>query len=123
MELPCEESDYDGVRLPEVLQDFETYNSQIIPRSKTFDQYEIRDFEDETPVFSSLTYLIDLIRISGSLLSLDTMPSEFLESATSNADAMLINWKLHLPREKQSVIDKNEEVDEVLFQAQFFYQL
>jgi hypothetical protein len=96
----------------------EAHNSQIIPRPKTLEEYESRDFQDETPVFSSFTYLIDLTRISGSLLSLDTIPSEYMESATANADAMLVNWKLHLPREKQNVIDKNEEIDEVLFQAQ-----
>jgi hypothetical protein len=87
------------------------------------DEYESRDFEDETPVFSSYAYLIDLVRISGSLLRLDTMPAEYLESAVVNADAMLVNWKLHLPKEKQSVVDKNEEVDEVLFQAHNFLQM
>jgi len=30
---------------------------------------------------------------------------------------MLVNWKLHLPREKQGVIDKNEQVDELLYRA------
>lgn len=86
-------------------------------------EYESRDFEDETPVFSSYAYLIDLVRISGSLLSLDTTPAEYLESAVVNADAMLVNWKLHLPKEKQSVVDKNEEIDEVLFQAHNFLQM
>lgn len=87
------------------------------------DEYESRDFEDETPVFSSYAYLIDLVRISGSLLPLDTTPAEYLESAVVNADAMLVNWKLHLPKEKQSVVDKNEEIDEVLFQAHNFLQM
>lgn len=35
---------------------------------------------------------------------------------------MLVNWKLHLPVEKQGVVDKNEEVDELLFQAQNLLQ-
>lgn len=107
VEIPCEECEYDG----------------IIPRPKTLDEYESRDFEDETPVFSSYAYLIDLVRISGSLLPLDTTPAEYLESAVVNADAMLVNWKLHLPKEKQSVVDKNEEIDEVLFQAHNFLQI
>jgi hypothetical protein len=51
------------------------------------------------------------------------MPTEYLESAVANADAMLVNWKLHLPKEKKSVIDKNEEIDEVLFQAHNFLQM
>jgi hypothetical protein len=107
VEIPCEECDYDG----------------MIPRPKTLEEYESRDFEDETPVFSSFAYLIDLVRICGSLLTLDTMPAEYLESAVANADAMLVNWKLHLPKEKQSVIDKNEEIDEILFQAHNFLQI
>ncbi len=40
-----------------------------------------------------------------------------MERAVANGDAMLVNWKLHLPREKQSVVDKNEEVDELMFHA------
>jgi hypothetical protein len=36
---------------------------------------------------------------------------------------MLVTWKLHLPREKQGVVDKNEEVDEVLFQAHNLFQM
>ncbi|PVH87129.1 hypothetical protein DL98DRAFT_509999 [Cadophora sp. DSE1049] len=102
VELPCEECDYDG----------------IIPRSRTLEEYENRDFLDDEPVFSSFTYLIDLTRISGSLLGFDRLPPGDVEIAVNNADAMLVNWKLHLPREKQGVVDKNEELDEILFFAQ-----
>lgn len=45
------------------------------------------------------------------------------EPAVANADAMLVNWKLHLPREKHGVIDKDEQVDELLFQAQGLLQV
>jgi len=101
VELPCEECDYNG----------------IIPRPRTLSDYEARDFEDEETVFSSFTYLIDLSRISGSLLGLENLRGKDVEPAVANADAMLVNWKLHLPREKQGVVDKNEEADELLFQA------
>lgn len=46
-----------------------------------------------------------------------------LEAAVANVDAMLVNWKLHLPQEKQGVVDKNEEVDELLFRAHNLQQL
>ncbi|KAH8596573.1 hypothetical protein B0O99DRAFT_660909 [Bisporella sp. PMI_857] len=101
VELPCEEYDYDG----------------IIPRPHTLSEYETRDFEDDEPVFSSFTYLIDICRISGTILGLQNLGIKDLEPAVANADAMLVNWKLHLPREKQGVVDRNEDVDEVLFQA------
>ncbi|KAK0115461.1 hypothetical protein ONS96_013917 [Cadophora gregata f. sp. sojae] len=107
VELPCEECDYDG----------------IIPRSRTLEEYENRDFLEDEPVFSSFTYLIDLTRISGSLLGFDRLPPGDVELAVNNADAMLVNWKLHLPREKQGVVDKNEELDEILFFAQHQLQV
>ena len=53
----------------------------------------------------------------GPLLALERIPSKEMESAVAKLDNMLVNWKLHLPLEKQDVVDKNEEVDELLFQA------
>lgn len=119
VELPCEEADYDGVRYTyiNVLNELETDYAQIIPRSRTLSEYEARDFEDEEPVFSSFTYLIDLTRITGSILGIEHVNGKDLETAVAYADAMLVNWKLHLPKEKQGVVDRNEEVDEILFAA------
>ncbi|TVY87413.1 hypothetical protein LAWI1_G006218 [Lachnellula willkommii] len=97
--------------------------SFVIPRARTFAEYEERDFEDETPIFSSFTYLIDLCRIIGCPLNLDQLSMKDREPAVANADAMLVNWKLHLPREKHGVIDKDEQVDELLFQAQGLLQV
>lgn len=87
------------------------------------DEYEKRDFEDEIQVFSSFTYLIDLTRITGYILDLQVLQPKEMEDAVANADAMLVNWKLHLPLEKQGIVDKNEEVDEILFQAHNTMQL
>ncbi|TVY28318.1 hypothetical protein LHYA1_G003698 [Lachnellula hyalina] len=95
----------------------------VIPRARTFAEYDDRDFEDETPIFSSFTYLVDLCRIFGSLLNLDQLSMKDRELAVANADAMLVNWKLHLPPEKRGVIDKDEQVDELLFQAQGLLQV
>ncbi|ESZ96962.1 hypothetical protein SBOR_2644 [Sclerotinia borealis F-4128] len=105
--LPCEDHEYE---------------SGNIPQPRTLSEYDSRDFEDELPIFSSFTYLIDLIRIIGTVLSINNITGKNLESAVTNADAMLVNWKLHLPVEKQGVVDKNEEVDELLFQAQNLLQ-
>ncbi len=125
VELPCEENDYDGVRCSWLDYDneLETDFLQIIPRPRTLAEYEARDFEYEEPIFSSFTYLIGLIRISGSVLVIDDLGSKDREAAVSSADAMLVNWKLHLPREKQGVVDRHEEVDEMLFQAQNLLQM
>ncbi|KAM0152865.1 hypothetical protein ACHAPG_007389 [Botrytis cinerea] len=107
VDLPCE--DYE-------------YESGSIPQPRTLSDYDSRDFEDEIPVFSSFTYLIDLVRIIGTILSINDITGKNLEPAVTNADAMLVNWRLHLPVEKQGVVDKNEEVDELLFQAQSLLQ-
>lgn len=92
---------------------------QVIPPPRTLAEYEARDFEDETPVFSSFSYLIDLTRIVGCLLNIDSLPIKEREVAVANSDARLVNWKLHLPPEKQGIIDKNEQVDEMLFRCHF----
>ncbi|KAF7902894.1 hypothetical protein EAF00_002796 [Botryotinia globosa] len=107
VDLPCEDYEYESGR---------------IPRPRTLSDYDSRDFEDEIPVFSSFTYLIDLVRIIGTILSINGITGKNLEPAVTNADAMLVNWKLHLPVEKQGVVDKHEEVDELLFQAQNLLQ-
>ncbi|KAF7863810.1 hypothetical protein EAF04_006775 [Stromatinia cepivora] len=107
VDLPCEAHEYE---------------SGHIPRPRTLSEYDSRDFEDEIPIFSSFTYLIDLVRIIGTILSINDITGKNLEPAVTNADAMLVNWKLHLPVEKQGVVDKNEEVDELLFQAQNLLQ-
>ena len=125
VELPCEESEYDGVRYTylSLFNELEADCNKIIPRPRTMSEYESRDFEDIEPVFSSFTYLIDLVRISGSILGIDSLNSKDMEPAVADADAMLVNWMLHLPREKQGVVDRNEHVDEILFQAQNLLQM
>ncbi|TGO50409.1 hypothetical protein BCON_0184g00140 [Botryotinia convoluta] len=107
VDLPCEDYEYESGR---------------IPRPRTLSDYDSSDFEDEIPVFSSFTYLIDLVRIIGTILSINDITGKNLEPAVTNADAMLVNWRLHLPVEKQGVVDKHEEVDELLFQAQNLLQ-
>jgi hypothetical protein len=64
VEIPCEECDYDGVSFLGPNPNPLTHTSQMIPRPKTLEEYESRDFEDETPVFSSFAYLIDLVSSS-----------------------------------------------------------
>jgi hypothetical protein len=146
IELPCEERDFDGVSFPPSLSPVFpllpflclsssplppslpsntsalTTHLQIIPRPKTLTDYESRDFEDDIPVFSSFIYLIDLVRISGYLYSLESDPTQDLEGAVKNADHMLLSWRLCLPREKQGVVGSDGEVDEILFQAHSLLQ-
>lgn len=85
-------------------------------------EYDTRDFDEEATIYSSFTYLIDLVRISGSMLYMDGMSGRDLELVVENADAMLVNWQLHMPKEKRGIIDTNEDVDEMLFNAHSLLQ-
>ncbi|KAA8651774.1 uncharacterized protein ATNIH1004_000670 [Aspergillus tanneri] len=85
--------------------------ARFLCHTRTFEQYEIRDFEDKVPVFSSFTYLIDLVKIAHSVLH----PREDRNTAATNADTMLIAWKLNLPLEKHSVVKEDGGVDHILF--------
>lgn len=42
---------------------------------------------------------------------------EITDAIINDADGRLMNWKLHLPLEKNDIIGENGEVDEPLFQA------
>jgi hypothetical protein len=106
VELPCEEYEYD----------------RIIPRPRTVFEYEARDIEDEESFFSSFTYLIGICRISGFAIGLQNLSGDELELAVANVDAMLVNWKLHLPRGKQDIFGKNQDLDELMFQAHSMLQ-
>lgn len=98
------------------------YAQTIIPPPRSLPEYDSRDFEVEEQVFSSFTYLIDLIRIASGFLSVDRMAGKDLELGVTNTDALALSWKLHLPQEKQSVVNKNGEVDELLFRAHYVHQ-
>lgn len=89
---------------------------------RTLEEYEFRDFEEDVFVFSSLAYLIEIVKISATLLGLASLQPKDREGAISSAGTMLITWKLHLPREKQSVMKENGEVDHILFQAHILLQ-
>ncbi|KAI9036333.1 fungal specific transcription factor domain-containing protein [Aspergillus affinis] len=87
----------------------------------TIEQYETRDFEDKVPVFSSFTYLIDLVKIAHSVLHLSSQREDH-STAVTNADTMLVAWKLHLPVEKQSAVKEDGGVDHMLFHAHLLWQ-
>ncbi|PLB43498.1 hypothetical protein P170DRAFT_54263 [Aspergillus steynii IBT 23096] len=92
-----------------------------LEQPRTIEQYEIRDFEDKVPIFSSFTYLIDLVKIAHSVLHLSSH-REDRNTAVTNADTMLFAWKLHLPVEKQSVVKEDGRVDHIMFHAHILWQ-
>ncbi|KAA8645275.1 fungal specific transcription factor domain-containing protein [Aspergillus tanneri] len=91
-------------------------------RPRSFEEYEIRDFEDKVPVFSSFAYFIDLVKIAASFSSVPYLDGKDREAAVENADTKLIAWKSHLPREKQSIVKANGEIDYILFHSYVLWQ-
>lgn len=87
----------------------------------TLSRFDLADFEDQGHVFSSLTYLIALVRISRAIKKLDGHPNERDDRAVVRANGLLMNWKLHLPVEKQRVITKSGEIDEIMLQSHLMF--
>ncbi|CZS92637.1 related to Zn(II)2Cys6 transcriptional activator [Rhynchosporium agropyri] len=99
--LPCEEIEYVSGQIPHPhsIQDFDD------------ESFDGRDF-----FYSSYTYRIAAIRNLGRVLqSRQILPSD--EQTMSRADAYLVNWRLHLPDAKKTLISHDGRLDEMLFQA------
>ncbi|KAH0552838.1 hypothetical protein GP486_006962, partial [Trichoglossum hirsutum] len=100
--LPCEEVDY-----------FVTGN---VPNPIQLADIDDSAFSSEERVFSSFAYRVEAIRNVGKILAVGQRGvSE--ESDVDEADACLVNWALHLPESKRSLVDKDGQIDEMLFQA------
>jgi len=81
----------------------------------------MQDFDDESfsgeeITFSSFAYRIAAMRNLGRILSLRKFPDAD-EAAVDRVDAHVVNWKLHLPDSKKSLISSDGQLDEILFQA------
>jgi len=87
----------------------------------TLSRLDVADFEDHAPVFSSLAYLINLVRTSRSVKKLVEQPRDRLDRTIVRANALLMNWKLHLPVEKQRVITKSGEIDDIMLQSHILF--
>ncbi|KAI0402434.1 hypothetical protein F4802DRAFT_369003 [Xylaria palmicola] len=84
-------------------------------------QFDTADFEDHSYSFSSLTYLIALVRVGRSIRGLCERSKGQPDRTIVRADALLMNWKLHLPPDKQHVFTRNGEIDDVMFQSHILF--
>ncbi|KAH8590647.1 hypothetical protein B0O99DRAFT_302703 [Bisporella sp. PMI_857] len=108
VDLPCEELDY---------------AKEDIPPPHTIAEYEERDFADEEIIFSSFAYLIDVLKILGSLMAVVNATGSNPDSIIDDTDSSLLNWKLHLPDSKKDVLRTDGEIDEPLFHAHMYYNV
>ncbi|OCK84401.1 hypothetical protein K432DRAFT_414025 [Lepidopterella palustris CBS 459.81] len=102
VDLPCEESEY---------------QSGMIPDPATFQDYDVREFSDVEIVFSSFTYLIDIIRIVNSVMRAADQVGGFTDGLVDIADTKLSVWQSLLPVYKREPIREDGKVDEVLYLA------
>jgi hypothetical protein len=100
--LPCENDEY---------------LSGNIPFPSTLADYDDSSFLPALPSFSSSTYLIDAIRILFKVFECARLNSTYSYHAVDVVDQYLLNWRLHLPAHKSSLVTSHGAVDEVLFQA------
>ncbi|KAH7348755.1 hypothetical protein BKA65DRAFT_550820 [Rhexocercosporidium sp. MPI-PUGE-AT-0058] len=100
--LPCEDAEYE---------------SGLIPPPHTFTQYDTREFHLDEITFSSLTYLLDSIRILSHSMSIIHSPHEPGDKALTSTDAKFVNWGLYLPHSKREIVRPDGTVDETMFFA------
>lgn len=120
--LPCEEHQYlSGVRpklysYPAGTLDNLLTLLQNIPPSMTLEELETRDFSGEDREFSSFAYRI----LSGRTLGKFMRTPPFYGPEDENVariEALLTNWRLHLPQNKRDALQHNGQLDEMMFQA------
>ncbi|TVY43791.1 hypothetical protein LSUB1_G003475 [Lachnellula subtilissima] len=102
------------VKLPGEDRDYE---SGKIPQPRSLADYDNREFDDEDVVYSSWTYLIDVSRITSSILSINHEERGPGDPTIATADARILNWSLYLPQSKQDLISKDQKIDETMFLA------
>jgi hypothetical protein len=90
---------------------------QHIPTSKTLFDYDNREFSDEEIVFSSFTYLVDVMRIASSVMNINLEDRQPGDGVLASADAKFVNWALFLPKCKQELVRDDQSVDETMFFA------
>ncbi|KAF2430088.1 hypothetical protein EJ08DRAFT_649886 [Tothia fuscella] len=83
---------------------------------KTLDDYDDALFLNDTPIFPTSTYRIDAIRLLQKVFAASrASPTE--SYIVEAADVHLTNWTLHLPPTMRAPMDRDGNVDEILFQA------
>ncbi|CEL02047.1 hypothetical protein ASPCAL01622 [Aspergillus calidoustus] len=104
VDLPCDE---------------EFYESGNIPRVRTLQDYDMREFLDEEDrVFSSFAELVGLTRsLDLALAARQNMTSATAPAVCANTDASVTAWRSLLPHSKRDLVRGDGSVDELLFKA------
>jgi Fungal Zn(2)-Cys(6) binuclear cluster domain/Fungal specific transcription factor domain len=85
--------------------------------SRTAQEMQVREFLAEESVFSSFAYKVEATRLLGKVLGLGSDICCIRDSTVEAMDGELSNFLLSLPPEKREIIEIDDAVDEVLFNA------
>ncbi|KAK2011103.1 hypothetical protein LZ32DRAFT_606850 [Colletotrichum eremochloae] len=99
--LPCEEHQY---------------LSGNIPQPMALTDLEDQDFSGEDRPFSSFAYRVLAGRNLGKLMRVPPIFGPDDENL-ARIEALLTNWRLHLPASKKNALDQKLQPDEMIFQA------
>ncbi|KJZ69919.1 hypothetical protein HIM_10704 [Hirsutella minnesotensis 3608] len=99
--LPCEEQQYLSANIPIPLY---------------LEDLEDRDFSDEDREFSSFAYRILCARNLGKFMRTPPIFGPEDENL-ARIEALLTNWRLHLPQTKRDALQRDGKLDEMMFQA------
>jgi len=85
---------------------------------RTLDHYDDSLFMggEDDEIYSSSAYRIDAIRILHKVIKASRVPDPTNEDF-ENAETHIKNWSFYLPDIKKRPIDRDGNVDEVLFEA------
>ncbi|KAI1373352.1 hypothetical protein F4677DRAFT_220387 [Hypoxylon crocopeplum] len=99
--LPCEEHEY---------------LSGSVPRPMYLEDFDDQLFSGEEREFSSFAYRVASIRNLGRMMRLPNsgFPNE---ENVNRIESLLSNWRMHLPASKQDSLNKDCQLDEMMFQA------
>ncbi|KAL6851028.1 hypothetical protein ACO1O0_008154 [Amphichorda felina] len=109
--LPCEEAQFLS---GDISADLPV--AQSIPPPRYLEELEDQEFTLEDGEFSSFAYRILCARNLGKLMRTPPIDSPEDENL-ARIEALLTNWRLHLPASKRDVLDREGRVDEMMFQA------
>jgi hypothetical protein len=92
------------------------YSLQTIPQPMYLEDLEDREFSGDDRPFSSFAYRIAAARTLGKFMRVPPIFGPDDENL-GRIEALLTNWRLHLPEEKKDALNKHCQSDEMIFQA------
>lgn len=89
----------------------------MLPPPNTLTDFDRRFFADEDIDFSSFCYRVAAVRTLGRIISITNGKIVPKMSLHREVELLLENLALHLPKQMQTILGVNGEIDEMLFQT------